>query len=82
MPKQGDQILPGWHVERVVSAIASNGGAEQRHATRVEGGQGLLELEQVGTLIFAVAKLEQGAVRLPTIDLADIKISIYQSRPL
>jgi hypothetical protein len=43
--QQGDQILPGRHVQRVISCIAGDGGAQQRYPAGVEGCQGLLELE-------------------------------------
>ena len=69
MAEQGDQIVPGRHVEWVVGPIAGDSGTEQWHAAGVKGRQGLLKLEQVGALIFTMAELEQGTVGLPAVCL-------------
>lgn len=59
MPKQHNQILPGRDVAGIIGMVARESGAQNRHATRIQRGERLLELEQIGTLVFAVAKLEQ-----------------------
>jgi hypothetical protein len=62
--EQRDQFPPCGQVTGVIGVVAGQGRAEQRHAAGVERGEGLLALEQIGTLVFAVAKLEQRPFRL------------------
>lgn len=64
MAKDTDKAAPGGDVERVVRAVAGKGLAEQGHAGRVKGAQGLLELEQVRALVFGEAKTQQGVLLL------------------
>jgi hypothetical protein len=62
--QHADKFLPGRDIQRIIPAIAGQRLADQRDASRVERAERLLELEQVGALILAEAKAQQGVVGL------------------